>query len=138
MRAELTLTSYSFENFYYQVMKKRLAKFSHHSLTKMWHSNRDRWLVVEYLQKRAMGSLELLDKLDLIGRTAELAKLFGIQFLEVMTRGSQFRVESVMLRLVRAKNCVPVSPTIQVIFNFFSKLAILESLFYFFHSKEPK
>ena len=60
-----------------------------------------------------MGSLEILEKLDLISRTAELAKLFGIQFLEVLSRGSQFRVESVMLRLVRARNYVPVSPTIQ-------------------------
>ena len=70
-------------------------------------------MAVDYLTKRAIGTLEVLDKLDLIGRTAELAKLFGIQFLEVLTRGSQFRVESIMLRLLRAKNYVPVSPTIQ-------------------------
>ena len=73
-------------------------------------------MVVEYMTKRVIGTLEILDKLDLTGRTAELAKLFGIQFLEVLSRGSQFRVESIMLRLVRAKNMVPVSPTIQVRF----------------------
>ena len=75
-------------------------------------------MVIEYMTKRVVGTLEILDKLDMIGRTAELAKLFGIQFLEVLSRGSQFRVESIMLRLVRAKNFVPVSPTIQVR-NFF-------------------
>lgn len=70
-------------------------------------------MAVKYYLQRIHGNLRLLEKLDLIGRTAELAKLFGIQFLEVLTRGTQYRVESIMLRLVRAKNLVPVSPTIQ-------------------------
>ena len=109
-----SLTSYTFENVFYQVIKRRVPKFSHECLTKMWSSNHTRWMVVEYMTKRVVGTLEILEKLDMIGRTAELAKLFGIQFLEVLTRGSQFRVESIMLRLVRAKNLVPVSPTIQV------------------------
>ena len=111
-------SSYAFENIFYHVLKKRIAKFSPESLTKMWSSNHTRWMVIEYMTKRVVGTLEILDKLDMIGRTAELAKLFGIQFLEVLSRGSQFRVESIMLRLVRAKNFVPVSPTIQVR-NFF-------------------
>lgn len=95
------------------VLKKRLPKYSHQFLTRCWSSHHTRWIVFEYFLKRALGTLEVLSKLDLIGRTAELAKLFGIQFLEVLTRGSQFRVESIMLRLVKAKNMVPVSPTIQ-------------------------
>ena len=36
-----------------------------------------------------MGIVKLLEQLDLIGRTSELARLFGIQFLEVLSRGSQ-------------------------------------------------
>ncbi len=113
MRSELTLTGYSFENVAFAVLKKRLAKFSHQDLTGMWSCSHKRWRVVEYHSKRVLGTLEMVEKLDLIGRTAELAKLFGIQFLEVLTRGSQFRVESIMLRLARARNFVPVSPTIQ-------------------------
>lgn len=30
-----------------------------------------------------------MEQLDVIGRTSELARLFGIQFYEVFTRGSQ-------------------------------------------------
>ena len=75
--------------------------------------NHTRWMVIDYLTKRSGGTMELLDKLDVLGRTSELAKLFGIQFLEVLTRGSQFRVESIMLRLARAQNLIPVSPSIQ-------------------------
>jgi DNA polymerase zeta len=36
-------------------------------------------------------------------RTCELARVFGIQFYEVISRGSQFRVESCMLRLAKPR-----------------------------------
>lgn len=32
-----------------------------------------------------------------------MARVYGIQFLEVLTRGSQFRVESILLRLATRK-----------------------------------
>ena len=35
--------------------------------------------MIQYYLTRAHGNLELIDQLDLIGRTGELAKLFGIQ-----------------------------------------------------------
>lgn len=47
------------------------------------------------------------------GQTCEHARLFGIQFYEVFSRGSQFRVESMMLRLAKPLNYIPVSPSIQ-------------------------
>lgn len=70
--------------------------------------------MVDYYLLRVNGNLELLEQLDLIGRTSELARLFGIQFFEVLSRGSQFRVESLMLRMTKRRNNVPVSPSIQV------------------------
>ncbi|XP_035734954.1 DNA polymerase zeta catalytic subunit-like isoform X3 [Vespa mandarinia] len=48
-----------------------------------------------------------------IGRTSEYARLFGIQFYEVFSRGSQFRVESMMLRLAKPLNFIAVSPSVQ-------------------------
>ena len=80
--------SYTFENVFYQVIKRRIPKFSHECLTKMWSSNHTRWMVLEYMTKRVVGTLEILEKVDLIGRTAELAKLFGIQFLGTSLRRS--------------------------------------------------
>jgi hypothetical protein len=70
--------------------------------------------VVDYYLIRAHGNILLMDQLDVIGRTSELARLFGIQFYEVLTRGSQFRVESIMLRLVKARNYIPISSSVQV------------------------
>ncbi len=70
---------------------------------------------MEYFLSRAHGDLLLLEQLDLIGRTSELAKLFGCQFAEVLSRGSQFRVESIMLRMAKRRNLVAVSPGVQVL-----------------------
>lgn len=98
LRGEIALTSYSFENIMYHVMHRRCPLYSHEKLTKLWTNPKTKWIVIEYYMDRAKGTLEILNQLDLIGRTCELAKLFGIQFYEVLSRGSQFRVESMMLR----------------------------------------
>lgn len=50
---------------------------------------------------------------NITGRTCEHARLFGIQFYEVFSRGSQFRVESMMLRLAKPMNYIPISPSVQ-------------------------
>ena len=50
-----------------------------------------RYRVVEYYHARAFYALHLLNQLDVITRTSELARLFGIQFYDVLSRGSQVR-----------------------------------------------
>lgn len=98
LRGEIALTSYSFENIMYHVMHRRCPLYSHEKLTNLWKDTKTKWIVIEYYLDRVKGTLEILNQLDLVGRTCELAKLFGIQFYEVLSRGSQFRVESMMLR----------------------------------------
>lgn len=71
------------------------------------------WIVLDYYMERSKTLIEIMKQLDLIGRTCELAKLFGIQFYEVLSRGSQFRVESMMIRIAKRRNFVPVSPSVQ-------------------------
>jgi DNA polymerase zeta len=48
-----------------------------------------------------------------LNRTAELARVFGIDFFSVFSRGSQYRVESMMLRLAHTQNFVLISPNKQ-------------------------
>lgn len=38
---------------------------------------------------RVIGNLKILKQMDLIGRTSELARLFGIEFFSVLSRGTQ-------------------------------------------------
>ncbi|CAJ0583280.1 unnamed protein product, partial [Mesorhabditis spiculigera] len=59
---------------------------------------------VEYVQMLAINTVQLLMRIDFFQRTAEMARVYGILFVEVISRGSQFRVESMLLRLARVKD----------------------------------
>ena len=50
---------------------------------------RNRWQVVDYYLQRCTANIEILEKFNIIGRTSEFAKLYGILFSEVLSRGSQ-------------------------------------------------
>ncbi|XP_013200299.2 DNA polymerase zeta catalytic subunit [Amyelois transitella] len=114
-RHELALSSYSFENCMYEVLKERVPKYSYKQLAKWWsHESRIlRWIPVEYYMTRLTGTVRMMEKLDIINRTSELARLFGLQWWEVLSRGSQFRVESLMLRAARPLNLIALSPTVK-------------------------
>ncbi|KHN03988.1 DNA polymerase zeta catalytic subunit [Glycine soja] len=45
-----------------------------------------------------------------VNRTSELARVFGIEFFSVLSRGSQYRVESMFLRLAHTQNYLAISP----------------------------
>ncbi|XP_050308972.1 DNA polymerase zeta catalytic subunit isoform X6 [Anthonomus grandis grandis] len=113
MRQEIALQSYTFESIAYHILNRRISMFCFKQLTYFWdhRTNHYRHRVVNYYLLRVDTVLELFNKLDFLNRTSELAKLFGILFYEVLSRGSQFRVESMMLRLAKPLNYVPVSPS---------------------------
>lgn len=103
MRHEIALTSYTFENICYHVLHRRYAKHSFSHLTSSWNVPLKMWIVADYYCERTRTLIEILKQLDLIGRTCELAKLFGIQFYEVLSRGSQFRYEQQIFVVVEYK-----------------------------------
>lgn len=115
MRHEVALQSYTFENITYNLLHKRVPLISFKDLTFWWDHRRPKYRhrTINHYTSRTEGVLKLMEQLDLIGRTSELASLFGIQFFEVLSRGSQFRVESMMLRLAKPQNYIPVSPSVQ-------------------------
>lgn len=51
----------------------------------------------------------MASSLDLVGRSSELARVFGIEFNAVLMRGSQYRVESMMIRMARTQNFLVVT-----------------------------
>ncbi|XP_066138536.1 DNA polymerase zeta catalytic subunit isoform X2 [Euwallacea fornicatus] len=115
MRHEIAVQSYTFESVVYHILHRRIPLYPFKDLTFWWdhHSNLYRHRTVRYYLLRVDIILELFHKLDFINRTSELARLFGIMFYEVLSRGSQFRVESMMLRLAKPLNFVPVSPDVK-------------------------
>ena len=44
---------------------------------------------MDYYLRRCTANIEIIEKFYLIGRTSEFAKLYGILFSEVLSRGSQ-------------------------------------------------
>ena len=119
MKSELNLRSFDFHVVYQEVLKRRLPVFSYKSLTS-WFNPLDTkfdakmsYKVIDHLITRCKGSIEILSKLDLITRTSEMSRLFGILFFEVLTRGTQFRVESMLIRSAKSRNFIAASPSIQ-------------------------
>ncbi|XP_034191284.2 DNA polymerase zeta catalytic subunit [Osmia lignaria lignaria] len=115
MRHEIALLNYTFENVMYNVMRERISCPSFETLTNWWKHNTItvQWRVVTHYVIRVVGTLKMLLHLDIIGKTCEHARLIGIQFYEIFSRGSQFRVESMMLRLAKPLRYILISPSIQ-------------------------
>uniref|UniRef100_A0A3Q3BAC6 REV3 like, DNA directed polymerase zeta catalytic subunit n=1 Tax=Kryptolebias marmoratus TaxID=37003 RepID=A0A3Q3BAC6_KRYMA len=91
MKTEVTLNNYSFENVAFHVLHQRFPLYSPRTLSDWFdHSTHlYRWKMVDHYVSHLHGSMQLLQQHDIIGRTSELARVFGIQFLHVLTRGSQ-------------------------------------------------
>ncbi|PRD33108.1 UNVERIFIED_CONTAM: Rev3l [Trichonephila clavipes] len=112
LRKEITLNVYSFENVCYHVLHRRIPCYTPMKLTE-WFLGRQKDIVVRFYVTRVLSSIHILEKLDTIRRTGEMARLYGIDFYEVLSRGSQFRVESMMLRTAAPMRYFPVSPSAQ-------------------------
>ena len=80
---------YSFEDVVYHVLHRRTPLFSFRTLSEWWKNHLNRWRVCQYYVTRCHGNLDLLDEIDFINRTSELARVFGILFYSVISRGSQ-------------------------------------------------
>ncbi|KAF1809952.1 putative DNA polymerase zeta catalytic subunit [Eremomyces bilateralis CBS 781.70] len=113
MRGELNLLQYTIENVAFQVLQKRIPHFSFEDLTKWYTSTKPRELAktLSYFLSRVQLNLEILDANELIPRTSEQARLLGVDFFSVFSRGSQFKVESLMFRIAKPENFILVSPS---------------------------
>jgi DNA polymerase zeta len=113
LRSEIKSTSYTFENTAFHVLHARVPLYTHKTLTNHYNGPASQWRVHLYYLERVQCNLYLLDALNVVGRTSEMARLYGITFFEVLSRGSQFRVESLVMRLTKPHNYILVSPSKQ-------------------------
>ncbi|XP_065852458.1 DNA polymerase zeta catalytic subunit isoform X2 [Euphorbia lathyris] len=112
MRGEVKLNMYTLEAVAEAVLRLKIPSIPQKVLTKWFASGpgRARYRCIEYIIQRAKLNLEITSQLDMINRTSELARVFGIDFFSVLSRGSQYRVESMLLRLAHSQNYLAVSP----------------------------
>ncbi|KAJ5692368.1 hypothetical protein N7462_001791 [Penicillium macrosclerotiorum] len=113
MRGELNLLQYTMENVVFHLLQRRIPHYSAQNLTQWYQSGKPRNVlkVIEYFTSRVQMNLEILEAKELIPRTSEQARLLGIDFYSVFSRGSQFKVESLMFRIAKPENFLLVSPS---------------------------
>ena len=112
MQAEAKLGSYSFQNCVASILRVRVPYISKPQLHRWFMAgSTSRWKCISHIILLTRLSLSMLEQLDLIGRTSELARTFGIDFFSVLSRGSQYRVESMMIRLAHSQNYIVLSPS---------------------------
>ena len=111
LRNDISLQHYSFESWVFHVLHRRVPLFTHRTLSEWWGDTRSRWRVMQHHVDRCTTVLELLDSMKTLERTSTLSKVIGIDFYSVLSRGSQYRVESMLLRLTRINNYVLLSPS---------------------------
>ncbi|KFX96058.1 hypothetical protein V490_03531 [Pseudogymnoascus sp. VKM F-3557] len=113
MRNELNLLQYTMENVVFHLLHRRIPHYAWRDLT-MWYTSgkfADLAKVIDYYLCRVQLDLAILDQNELITRTSEQARLLGVDFFSVLSRGSQFKVESLMFRIAKPENFVLVSPS---------------------------
>ncbi|GAB7351860.1 hypothetical protein MBLNU459_g2414t1 [Dothideomycetes sp. NU459] len=113
MRGELNLLQYTMENVVFHLLHKRIPHYTSADLTKWYTSSkpRDMAKLLDYFITRVQIDLEILEANELIPRTSEQARLLGVDFFSVFSRGSQFKVESLMFRIAKPESFVLVSPS---------------------------
>ena len=113
MRGELNLLQYTMENVVYHLLHQRIPHYAFADLTRWYKSKnpRDHAKVIEYFSSRVQLDLEILEANELVPRTSEQARLLGVDWFSVISRGSQFKVESLMFRIAKPENFILVSPS---------------------------
>ena len=113
MRGELNLLQYTMENVVFHLCHRRIPHYSFHDLTSWYTSGKPQDLVkvVDYFVLRVQLDLEILEQNELVPRTSEQARLLGVDFFSVFSRGSQFKVESLMFRIAKPENFLLPSPS---------------------------
>ncbi|KAH9835559.1 uncharacterized protein C8Q71DRAFT_709525 [Rhodofomes roseus] len=115
MRAEQNLTSYTFENVVFYVLQRRTPRYSPQTLTEWYYSTTPLHTanLLRYYAARTSTVLEILDVAEVVTKNAEFARVFGVDFFSVLSRGSQFKVESFMFRIAKPESFVLLSPSKQ-------------------------
>lgn len=113
MRGELNLLQYTLENVAWHLLHRRIPHYPWKVLTSWYKNGRPRDLakLLRHYLVRTKMNIEILDANELIPRTSEQARVLGVDFFSVFSRGSQFKVESIMFRIAKPENYLLVSPS---------------------------
>lgn len=104
------MRSYTLEAASLHLLKKKIPKYSAHRLYQRFSapdSPPTRAHAILHVARRCATCLAIVTQLNTIGRAAEVARLFGLPLDEALFRGSQHRVEAVILRVAKPPRHAP-------------------------------
>lgn len=111
LRHQVNLHNYSVQKASAEVLKEPFPKYSKSTLQNLYLKLQQRDSLIDFLKRKCLVSLKLIDKLNIILKTAQMAQFICTDFFSVLTRGSQYRVEGVLLRIAKRKNFLLPSAT---------------------------
>lgn len=113
LKSELRLTSYTLENVCFHTLHQNLPKFLNKTLSN-WISNGDyatHIMFFRYYTHKVDLIMQILDMQEIVLRNVEQSRLIGVDFYSNFYRGSQFKVESILLRIAKSENMLLNSPS---------------------------
>ncbi|EPZ34123.1 DNA-directed DNA polymerase, family B, multifunctional domain-containing protein [Rozella allomycis CSF55] len=108
IKQDQNLRNYNFDTTVYHILHQKVPEFDQIKLLDLFKNRK--YVLIDHILNKAICNLELLAKIDFIFRTSEFARVFGVDFYSVISRGSQFKVESMMLRMAKREDFIPFSP----------------------------
>jgi DNA polymerase zeta len=106
---ELHLGKNTIEYVAYHLLHERIPHYTYKILTQMIES--DFLGSVKYIRRRAEVDAKLIKTAEIIAKATEQARMIGIDFNDVFYRGSQYKVESLMMRIAKGENFMLLSPS---------------------------
>ena len=116
LRSSLDLRQYTVENVAHHLLHRRIPQFSHQALDKMWRDRSNLSFaktVIKYWLTRVQINIELIRKQEFLEKTMEQARLIGVDFRSIYYRGSQYKVESFLIRICKSESFILLSPSKQ-------------------------
>ncbi|GME84910.1 unnamed protein product [Ambrosiozyma monospora] len=119
MQSDTKLNKYSLENVVYHILHQRIPHFDFPTLRNWFTSNdaRENSLLLGYYTNRMNYEMKLINQMELVERITEESRLIGIDYYSVIYRGSQFKIESFMVRVAKPENFVLISPSKKQVFK---------------------
>ncbi|ODV98163.1 hypothetical protein PACTADRAFT_47966 [Pachysolen tannophilus NRRL Y-2460] len=119
LRHEINLLKYSIENICYHTLHRRIPHYPEKQLTEWFRSGIPNQIsiVLNYYTQRLSLDLEIIENQEMITKTVEQSRLIGIDFYSILSRGSQFKVESFLIRLTKSENFILISPSKKQVFK---------------------
>ncbi|BGP59076.1 hypothetical protein NBRC10512_007351 [Rhodotorula toruloides] len=112
LKADNKFQQNSFEHIAFHVLRERTPRWSFRVLTE-WYTSDDPAKIAkvfQYWRNRVEMNIEMIDAAEVVDQCCESARVFGVDFNSVRTRGSQFKVESVMFKISKPESFLLLSP----------------------------